>query len=88
MIEVSSIKPGTKLKVTRESIKNGFPIAVNYAKRWLKEGRIYTVKDVISHGWYTNIELEEHKTKLFHSTVFELIEIEIETEIVNLKDIN
>lgn len=62
-------KPWTKIKVTEQSINNGW----ESSKKWLKVWKTYTVKRIIVWAWSSEVQLEEfnwyYNTVLFEDII-------------------
>ena len=66
-------KPGVKLLVTSESIKNGTDDDKVNADLYLRPKRKYTLKKIVVHDWHTDIWVEEIPGVKFNSVQFENI---------------
>lgn len=69
---------GFKVKVTEESIKNGYDIDVADAQKYLKVNQTYTVNKTHIGNCNTGVELIELPGIIFNSTQFEDITIQPE----------
>lgn len=60
-------KEGTKVKYMN---KNGYEGDREYANKFLKEGKVYTVEDIEVGGFMSYVYLKEFPSKPFNSVMF------------------
>ena len=63
-------KKGTKVIVTKETIKNGYDYVEEHAKKHLKIGEQYTIEKTVVSGWSTEVYLQEFPNERFNSVTF------------------
>ena len=65
---------GTKVIVTEDSIKNGYDLVEEHARKFLKVGKTYTIESTDVGGWNTDVYLKEFPDEVFNSVSFEDID--------------
>lgn len=64
-------KNGDKVRVTRESIKNGYSGVRRHAMKHLEVGKEYTIDYTIVYESVTDVYLKEIPNEVFNSVSFE-----------------
>jgi hypothetical protein len=62
--------PGTKVKVTEQTAKNGYPGDQEAVKKWLEIGKVYTVAYTVVGQSHTSVVLQELPKRSFNSVNF------------------
>ena len=65
---------GTKVTVTKDSIKNGYDSVETHARKHLEIGGSYTIDYVHIEGWNTDVFIKEMPDIKFNSVSFENLE--------------
>lgn len=68
------VEIGTKIKVTEDSIGNGYSSVEEKAREHLEIGGIYTIEDISIENWYTDVWVKEIPGVCFNSVSFEDID--------------
>lgn len=69
-MKMVNIKKGSRVKVTTESLKNGYESDQEKVKKYLEIGKEYTVSKVNEMSWTTDVYLEEVPGVRFNSVNF------------------
>lgn len=62
--------PGTKVKVTEQTAKNGYLGDQEAVKKWLEIGKVYTVAYTVAGQSHTSVVLQELPGRSFNSVNF------------------
>lgn len=63
-------KEGTKVKVTKKTLENGYKSQSERAKKYLKPGKIYTVLHTVVDRFNTEVYLKEFPGIVFNVVNF------------------
>jgi hypothetical protein len=64
------LSKGSKITVSKKSIKNGYEPAVTHARKYLNIGHVYTVKSVSVSDCTSSVKIEEIPNQIFNSLSF------------------